>query len=538
MRLENPAGVTGVWAEENTRASIWDAMQRKETFGTSGPHMKVRFFGGWEYGADAIGKPGWVKTGYAKGVPMGADLPPPKAKAPTFLVWAVKDPTSGNLDRIQVIKGWTKSGQSFEKIFDVVWAGKRKPDKWTGKVPSIGSTVDIDNATYTNTIGAVELKTVWTDPEFDPSLHAFYYARVLEIPTPRWTTIQAHQLGIAPPDVVAATVQERAWSSPVWYTPSAEARKSAPPGLTVAELRKKGAVALTDAQLKTLLVGKSVWWRNTVTGEPFKVRYDADGRSVVLHVGKGVAIAERAGRRGAARLSGRALAVRDQERQARDLARQHAVRAQRLQAGRLVLRRPQQRVRLRELPDAAEGTANWSISAKGNRKNHRRPDTRIDRRRAGCVSRWSTFSRWASCSSSSTARSGARRRGSTSPPGSRSRSTICDSSKSVSRRSGSGRPTPEEMTGLLENRVREEILYREAIALGLDKEDSIVKRRMAQKMEFLAEDVSGAHEPDDRRARGLVREEREALRDCPVASRSTTCISRPTAAGPAPTTTP
>ena len=128
---------------------------------------------------------------------MGGDLPPAKAKAPTFMVWAVKDPTSGNLDRIQIVKGWTKSGQSFEKVFDVVWAGDRKPDKWTGVVPPIGSTVDVENATYANTIGAVELKTVWTDPEFDPSLHAFYYARVLEIPTPRWTTIQAKQLGVA-----------------------------------------------------------------------------------------------------------------------------------------------------------------------------------------------------------------------------------------------------------------------------------------------------------------------------------------------------
>ena len=173
------------------------------------------------------------------------------------MVWAVKDPTSGNLDRIQIVKGWTKSGQSFEKIFDVVWAGDRKPDKWTGVVPPIGSTVDVENATYTNTIGAVELKTVWTDPEFDPSLHAFYYARVLEIPTPRWTTIQAKQLGIAPPDVVAATLQERAWSSPIWYTPSAEARKNAKAGTTVADLKKQGAVALDDAQLKALIVEKS-----------------------------------------------------------------------------------------------------------------------------------------------------------------------------------------------------------------------------------------------------------------------------------------
>ena len=184
-RTESTGGLTGVWAEENTRASIFEAMQRKETFAVSGPHIKVRFFGGWEYTPDALAAPDWVKTGYAKGVPMGGDLPPAKGKAPTFVVWATKDPTSGNLDRIQIVKGWTKSGQSFEKIFDVVWAGDRKPDKATGVLSPIGSTVDVEKGTYTNTIGAVELKTVWTDPEFDPSLHAFYYARVLEIPTPR-----------------------------------------------------------------------------------------------------------------------------------------------------------------------------------------------------------------------------------------------------------------------------------------------------------------------------------------------------------------
>lgn len=277
-RVEGTAGLTGVWAEENTRASLFDAMQRKETFGVSGPHIQVRLFGGWEYAADMQADKDWVKTGYAKGVPMGGDLPPAKAKAPTFVVWAVKDPTSGNLDRIQVVKGWTRSGQSFEKVFDVVWAGDRKPDKWTGAVPPIGSTVDIDNATYTNTIGAVELKTVWADPEFDPSLHAFYYARVLEIPTPRWTTIQAKQLGVPPPDVVAATLQERAWTSPIWYTPSAEERKNAKPGITVADLKKKGAVALTDAQLRALLVEKSTFLENTVTGDKYEIVYGASGK--------------------------------------------------------------------------------------------------------------------------------------------------------------------------------------------------------------------------------------------------------------------
>ncbi len=278
-RVVGPAGLTGAWAEENTRASIFEAMQRKETFAVSGPHIRVRLFGGWEYAAEMMNDSAWVRTGYAKGVPMGGDLPPAKAKAPTFVVWAVKDPTSGNLDRIQIVKGWTTSGQSFEKIFDVVWAGDRKPDKWTGAVPPIGSTVDLEAASYTNSIGAVELKKVWTDPEFDPALHAFYYARVLEIPTPRWTTIQAKEVGIAPPDVVPATVQERAWTSPIWYTPSPEARKNAKVGTTVADLKKKGAVPLNDAQLKALLAEKSPWLQNTVTGDKYQVIYATSGKA-------------------------------------------------------------------------------------------------------------------------------------------------------------------------------------------------------------------------------------------------------------------
>jgi hypothetical protein len=288
VRLENPGGLTGVWAEENTRASLWEAMYRKETFGVSGPHIKVRFFGGWEYNKDILNTSDWVHQSYAKGVPMGADLPPLKGTAPTFVVWAVKDPTSGNLDRIQVIKGWTKNGQSFEKIFDVVWSGDRKPDKWSGRVPAIKSTVDLEKATYTNDVGSTELKTVWTDPEFDASLHAFYYARVLEIPTPRWTLIQAVKAGLTPPDVVPLTGQERAWSSPIWYTPTADARKNAPAGMTVADLKAKGAAALGDAQLKALIVGKAFWVRNNATGEQFSVSYTAEGQSIVWHIGKNV----------------------------------------------------------------------------------------------------------------------------------------------------------------------------------------------------------------------------------------------------------
>lgn len=290
VRLENPGGLTGVWAEENTRASLFDAMYRKETFGVSGPHIKVRFFGGWDYDQGILGGGDWVKKSYAGGVPMGADLPAMpvggKGTAPRFVVWAVKDPTSGNLDRIQIIKGWTKNGQSFEKIFDVAWAGDRKPDKWSGRVPAIQSTVNIEKATYENSVGTTELKTVWSDPEFDAGLHAFYYARVLEIPTPRWTLIQAVKAGIPPPDVVPLTGQERAWSSPIWYAPSAEARKNAPAGTTVAGLKTKGATFLDNAQLKDLIVGKAFWLRNNVTGEQFSQNFTEEGRMIVFRVGE------------------------------------------------------------------------------------------------------------------------------------------------------------------------------------------------------------------------------------------------------------
>jgi hypothetical protein len=300
-RYENPAGLTGIWAEENTRASLFEGMQRRETFATSGPRIKVRFFGSWNYDQEAragrvaqFGQilPDWMqnnlwhRTAYLRGVTMGGDLPPiPEGKkAPSFAVWAVKDPTSGNLDRIQVVKGWTKNGQSFEKVYDAVWAGNRTPDPVTGKLPPIGSTVDIKESSYRNSIGAVELKGVWTDPEFDPSLNAFYYARVLEIPTPRWTTIQAKNLGIDPPDVVPATIQERAWTSPVWYTPTGKAHQAAKPGDTIASLKQKGATALNEDALKKLLIGKSTWVRNNATGDVFKIVWSENGQRLVANV--------------------------------------------------------------------------------------------------------------------------------------------------------------------------------------------------------------------------------------------------------------
>ncbi len=281
-----PAGLSAVWAEENTREAIFAAMKRKEAYSTSGVRIPVRFFGGWALDAALLKQKDWVKAAYTRGVPMGGDMPAPAARAPSFVVSAVKDPDSGNLDRIQVVKGWSKSGQSFEKIYDVAWAGKRKPDPATGKVPPIGSTVNLATGTYTNTIGAVELKAVWTDPDFDPSLDAFYYARVLEIPTARWSTMQAVKLGLVPPSGAGFTpaIQERAWSSPIWYTPSAEARKAARRGPTVADLKQRGAVALTDAELKELVVGKTLNVRNTVTGQRFEILYGVAGQRLVTAI--------------------------------------------------------------------------------------------------------------------------------------------------------------------------------------------------------------------------------------------------------------
>jgi len=281
-----PAGLSAVWAEENTREAIFAAMKRKETYSTSGVRIKVRLFGGWEFGPDVLTRKDWVKIGYAQGATMGGDLPAPKAKAPGFIVWAVKDPDSANLDRIQIVKGWSVNGQRFEKVYDVAWSGKRRPDPKTGKVPPVGNTVDFAGGTYRNTIGAVELKTVWTDPEFDPGLDAFYYARVLEIPTPRWSTIQAVKLGLVPPSGAGfqPVIQERVWTSPIWYTPDAEARKAVRPGATVAELERKGAVKLGQDDVKGLIEGKTIVVHNTVTGHRFEIFHGLDGRRLITAV--------------------------------------------------------------------------------------------------------------------------------------------------------------------------------------------------------------------------------------------------------------
>jgi len=209
-------GYTAVWAKSNTREAIWDAMKRKETYATTGTRIKLRFFGSMNYGDVALDSDSYLDTAYQKGVPMGGDLQ--GSGTPEFIVHAVKDPNWANLDRIQIIKGWIdKDGQKHEKIYDVVWSGDRRLDA-NGKIPAVGNTVNLTNATYANTIGANELKTTWKDPDFNPNIAAVYYARVLEIPSPTWRLYDVIKYGISDiPEGAPLSAQERAWSSPIWF---------------------------------------------------------------------------------------------------------------------------------------------------------------------------------------------------------------------------------------------------------------------------------------------------------------------------------
>jgi hypothetical protein len=225
--LEKPlvfssAGITGVWAEENNRNSIFAALKRKETFATSGTRIRVRMFSGWNFDSKMIENGDWVGKAYAEGVAMGGDLParPANAAAPRFILQAVKDPDGANLDRVQIIKIWLEGGDYKEKIFDVALSGNRKDNPKTGKAPAVGNTVDLKTGSYKNSIGAAVLTTVWQDPEFDAMKPAVYYARVLEIPTPRWSTLLAIKNKLPIPKEAAATIQERAWTSPIWFTPT------------------------------------------------------------------------------------------------------------------------------------------------------------------------------------------------------------------------------------------------------------------------------------------------------------------------------
>jgi hypothetical protein len=214
------SGYAGVWAKENTREAIWDAMDRKEVYGTTGPRIMVRFFGGWDYTPEDLNSRQPAFRGYEKGVPMGGDLNGSSADgAPTFMVYALRDAIGANLDRIQIVKGWLDTkGKTHEKVYDVAWSTGREPDS-NGVLPPVGNTVDIKAANWSNTIGASELGTVWTDPDFDRKQSAFYYARVLEIPTPRWVVYDAFRFGVEIPDEAKTTHQERAYTSPIWYTP-------------------------------------------------------------------------------------------------------------------------------------------------------------------------------------------------------------------------------------------------------------------------------------------------------------------------------
>jgi hypothetical protein len=215
------SGLVAVWAHENTRESIFDAMARKEVYATTGNRITVRVFAGWDFEPEEVERPDFAAQGYARGVPMGSDLTDaPSGKAPTFMVRAVRDPDGANLDRVQIIKGWLgKDGKTQERIYDVaVSDGRTIGGDGRCKTP-VGSTVDVADASYTNSIGDALFMAHWSDPDFDPGERAFYYIRVIEIPTPRWTAYDAKRLGVEMPEEVTMTVQDRAYTSPIWYTP-------------------------------------------------------------------------------------------------------------------------------------------------------------------------------------------------------------------------------------------------------------------------------------------------------------------------------
>ncbi|NEP12829.1 MAG: DUF3604 domain-containing protein [Symploca sp. SIO2C1] len=279
-----PGGLTGVWAEKNNRESIFDALQRKEAFGTSGTRTKVRFFGGWDFPENLDEQPDAIDTAYLTGVPMGGDLigediiNAPTDKAPKFLVMAMRDPQEKgvDLDRIQVVKGWTKQGLTYEKIYDVVWAGDRQKDPETGELPPIENTVNVDvevgKVTFDPNSGKDELMTVWEDPDFDPTARSFYYLRALEIPAPRYSAYDYVRASVTDEDRatfdefgVPLSIQERAWSSPIWYTPSQEQlEQGEADALTVSD---PSLVPLTEAETLKLFASNRVKITNLNTGE-------------------------------------------------------------------------------------------------------------------------------------------------------------------------------------------------------------------------------------------------------------------------------
>jgi hypothetical protein len=218
-RTFGSAGLTGVWAEENTRDSIYEAFRRKEAFATSGPRIRVRFFAGFEFEDNVINNKDMVARAYADGVTMGSDLPSREGETPTFLVWATRDPMSAALQRVQMIKGWIDDGQPREKVYDVACSDGLEVDPTTHRCPDNGAEVNLRDCSITADVGDAQIKALWTDPDFDPGQRAFYYVRVLENPTCRWSTWDAVRAGIEPRPDLKKTIQERAWSSPIWYVP-------------------------------------------------------------------------------------------------------------------------------------------------------------------------------------------------------------------------------------------------------------------------------------------------------------------------------
>jgi hypothetical protein len=218
--MTSASGLAAVWARENTREAIWDAMARKEVYATTGTRLEVRLFAGFDFDTKDLHRPDWVANGYRKGVPMGGDLKGfAKAPAPTFLVKAARSPDGANLDRVQLVKGWLDArGGLHEKVIDLAWSGARKHGK-DGRLPSVGNTVNVANASYSNTIGTPVLEAFWKDAAFKPDERAFYYVRVIEIPTPRWQVYDAKVFGVTPPKEAPTSVQDRAYTSPVWYQP-------------------------------------------------------------------------------------------------------------------------------------------------------------------------------------------------------------------------------------------------------------------------------------------------------------------------------
>jgi hypothetical protein len=219
FHLWGASGLAGVWAEENTREAIFDALRRKETFATSGPRIRVRFFGSFDFESDLSSDSDMVAKAYDTGVPMGGDLVADGDRPPTFLIWAARDPNSAPLQRLQIVKGWVEDGAAVEKVFDVACSDGLEPDPMTDRCPDNGAEVNLSDCTFSQELGAAELRTLWTDFEFDEGSRAFYYLRVLENPKCRWSTWDAIRSGVEPRPDIPATIQDRAWSSPIWFVP-------------------------------------------------------------------------------------------------------------------------------------------------------------------------------------------------------------------------------------------------------------------------------------------------------------------------------